>query len=233
MTLQQYLSTTSCLPLPRGKLQTSFLSIPWWKCSEVSYSISSQGLGSFSRFLDLKLRKHIVDLDLIDTDRIYKWKVVSSSVFLSFLFLSLSPAELSAPCQRILRCGRTVWVSISLPWLGDHHALQLHSGICCEPLRSSHGLCRKCSEVSYSISSQGLGSFSRLISGFEMARWLRSKWQRIELTINHICHFFHFRTLAAPLSSTFEMMTSHRPWETGHYSDKTLFNSWEQGNNGL
>ena len=43
-------------------------------------------------------------------------------------------------------------------WLGDHHALQLHSGFCCEPPRSSHGLCRKCSEVSYSISSQGLGS---------------------------------------------------------------------------
>ena len=31
---------------------------------------------------------------------------------------------------------------------------------CCEPPRSSHGLCRKCSEVSYSISSQGLGTFS-------------------------------------------------------------------------
>ena len=36
------------------------------------HSISSQGLGSFSRFLDLKLRKPIVDLDLIDKDRIYK-----------------------------------------------------------------------------------------------------------------------------------------------------------------
>ena len=30
---------------------------------------------------------------------------------------------------------------------------------CCEPPRSSYGLCRKCSEISYSISSQGLGSF--------------------------------------------------------------------------
>ena len=30
---------------------------------------------------------------------------------------------------------------------GDHHALQLHSGFCCKPPRSSHGLCRKCSEV--------------------------------------------------------------------------------------
>ena len=85
---------------------------------------------------------------------------ISSSVFLSFLLLSLSLAELSSPCQRILRCGHTIWVSVSLPWLGDHQAHQLHSGFCCEPPRSSHGLCRKCSEVSYSISSQGPGSFS-------------------------------------------------------------------------
>ena len=88
---------------------------------------------------------------------------ISSSVVLSFLLLSLSPAELSSPCQRILRCGHTIWVSISLPWLGDHHALQLHSEFCCEPPRSSHGLCRKCSEVSYSILFQGLGSFSRFL----------------------------------------------------------------------
>ena len=32
---------------------------------------------------------------------------ISSSVFLSFLLLSLSLAELSSPCQRILRCGHT------------------------------------------------------------------------------------------------------------------------------
>ena len=75
---------------------------------------------------------------------------IDSSVFLSFLLLSLSPAELSSPCQRILRCGHTIWVSVSLPWLGDHHALRLHSGFCCEPPRLSHGLCRKCSEVPYS-----------------------------------------------------------------------------------
>ena len=87
---------------------------------------------------------------------------VSSSVFLSFFFLSLSLAELSLPCQRILRCGHTIWVSVSLPRLGDHHVLQLHSGFCWEPPCSSHGLCRKCSEVSYSISSQELGSFSLL-----------------------------------------------------------------------
>ena len=111
MTLQQYLSTFPCLPLPSGNLQTTFLDV-----------------------------------------------VFPSSVLLSFLLLSLSPAELSSPCQRILRCGHSTWVSVSLPWLGDH-ALQLHSWSCCEPHRSSHGLCRKCSEVSYSISSQGLGSF--------------------------------------------------------------------------
>ena len=62
---------------------------------------------------------------------------ISSSVFLSFLLLSLSLAELSSPCPRILRCGHTIWVSFSLLWLGDHHALQLHSGFCCEPTRSS------------------------------------------------------------------------------------------------
>ena len=88
---------------------------------------------------------------------------ISSSVFLFFSLLLLSPAELSSPCPRILRCGHTVWVSVSLPWLGDHHALQLHSGFCCEPPRSSHCLCRKCSEVSYNISSQELGSFSRFL----------------------------------------------------------------------
>ena len=32
---------------------------------------------------------------------------ISSSVFLSFLLFSLSPAGLSSPCQRILRCGHT------------------------------------------------------------------------------------------------------------------------------
>ena len=81
---------------------------------------------------------------------------ISSSVFLSFVLLSLSPAELSSPCQRILRCGHTIWVSVSLPCLGDHHALQFHSGFCCEPPRSSHGLCRKWTEVSYTSHLKGL-----------------------------------------------------------------------------
>ena len=93
----------------------------------------------------------------------WRFLPISSPVFLSFLLLSLSLAELSSPCQKILRCGHTIWVSVSLPWWEDHHVLQLHSGFCCEHPRSSHGLCRKCSEVSYSISSQELGSFSLLL----------------------------------------------------------------------
>ena len=124
---------------------------------------------------------------------------ISSSVFLSSLLLSLSPAELPSPCQRILRCGHTIWVSVSLPWLGDYHALQLHSGLCfeppcsshvedyhalqlhsgfcCEPPRSSHGLCRKCSEVSYSI-SQGLGSFSRFLLSKSSSHRHKGRWIR-------------------------------------------------------
>ena len=121
VTLQQYLSTLPCLPLPSGNFQTPFPSIPW--C----------------------------------------YLPISSSVFLSFLLLSLSPVELSLPCLRIWRCGHTIWVSHSLPWLGEYHALQLHSGFCCEPPHSSHGLCRKCPEVSYSSTSQGLVSFSRFL----------------------------------------------------------------------
>ena len=48
--------------------------------------------------------------------------------------------------------------------------------------------------------------------------------------VDHKPHLslLHFRTLAGPLSSTFEMMTSHGFWETGHYSDRTLFNPREQ-----
>ena len=49
----------------------------------VPYSISSQGLGSFSRFLDLKLRKPIVDLDLIDKNRIFKLKGALTKVEMS------------------------------------------------------------------------------------------------------------------------------------------------------
>ena len=98
MTLQEYLSTLPCLPLPSGNLQTPFPSIPW--C----------------------------------------YLPIFSSVFLSFLLLH-------CPLQNCLRhargswdVGHTIWVSVSLPWLGNHHALQLHPGFCCEPPRSSHGL---------------------------------------------------------------------------------------------
>ena len=97
-----------------------------------------------------------------------------SSVFLSFLLFSLS----SSPCLRILRCGHTIWVSVSSPWLGDHHTLQLHSAFYCEPPRLSHGLCRKCSEVSYSISSQGRGSFSRVLLSRSSSHRYKGMWIR-------------------------------------------------------
>ena len=91
---------------------------------------------------------------------------------------TLSPEELSLSCQRILRRGHIIWVSVSLPWL-DHHELQLHSGFCCEPPRSSHGLCKKCSEVSYSISSQGLRSFSRFLLSRSSPHRHKGRWIRL------------------------------------------------------
>ena len=195
MTLQQYLSTFPCHLPPLLNLQTPFLSIIWC-CLPIP-----------------------------------------SSVFLSFLLLSLFPAELSSPCQRIVRYepphektsnmsfapsedsdqpghlpslirvftismekvwslanqwahsedsdqtgrmprlirvyagrtvillvlswggsyGYTIWVSASSPWLRER------PGSCCEHPHSSNGHCRKCSEVSDSISSQRLGSFLWLL----------------------------------------------------------------------
>ena len=52
----------------------------------------------------------------------------------------------------------------------------LHSGFCCKPSRSSHGLCRKCSEVSYSISYQGLGSFSRYLLSRSSSHRHKGRW---------------------------------------------------------
>ena len=97
---------------------------------------------------------------------------ISSSVSLLF---SLSPAELALPCQGILRYGHTIWVSVSLPWLEDHHALQLHSGL---TPGLSHSLCRKCSEVSYSISSQGLQPFSHVLLSRSNSHRHKGRWIR-------------------------------------------------------
>ena len=140
MTLQQYLSTLPCLPLPSGNLQTPFPSIPW------------------------------------------SYLPISSSVFLPFLLHSLSPQYCDLIWDLIVsvpdHCLSFYFVfamSEDLEmWpkhLGFHFFIMVrrssctpvHSGFCFEPPRSSHGLCRKCSEVSYSISSQGLGSFSRFL----------------------------------------------------------------------
>ena len=85
-----------------------------------------------------------------------------------FFCVPLLLAPFTVPCRIIFAMPEDLemWpyhLSFRFFTLGDHHALQLHSGFCCEPPRSSHGLCRKCSEVSYSISSQGLESFSRFL----------------------------------------------------------------------
>ena len=61
-------------------------------------------------------------------------------------------------------------------------ALQLHSGFCCEPPRSSYGLCMNCSEVSYRISSQGLGSFFRVLLSRSSSQMDKTS-VRISLTV--------------------------------------------------
>ena len=65
----------------------------------------------------------------------------------------------------------------------------LHSGFCCESPRSSHGLCRKYSEVSYSISPQGLGSFSRFLlsrSSFHRHKW---RWASARMMLSLMLYF--------------------------------------------
>ena len=132
------------------------------KCSDSHYALTYSGHRGSHRWRCNNTFPFLLSLSaaLGESPNTIPWCYlpIPSTVFLSFLLLSLSSAELSLPCQRILRCGHTIWISVSLPWLEGHHALQLHSGFCCKSLRSSHGLCRKCSEV-YSISSRGLGSF--------------------------------------------------------------------------
>ena len=44
-----------------------------------------------------------------------------------FFCLPLLLAPFTVTCRIVLRCGHTIWVSFSLPWLGDYHAFQLHS----------------------------------------------------------------------------------------------------------
>ena len=56
------------------------------------------------------------------------WRIlpVSSSVLMSLIIvLFIVPYR---TCQRILRWGHTILISLSSPLLGDHHALLLHSG---------------------------------------------------------------------------------------------------------
>ena len=66
-----------------------------------------------------------------------------------FFCLPLLLAPFTVPCRIVFAMPEDLemwpyYLSFfSLSWLRDHHAHQLHSGFCCEPPRSSHGLCRK------------------------------------------------------------------------------------------
>ena len=105
MTLQQYLSTLPCLPLPTGNPQTPFLSIPW------CYLVISS-----SAFLSFLLLSLSLSSLLLPSSPSYSFHcpchlffclplllvpftvhIISSSAFLSFLFLSLSLSSLLLP----------------------------------------------------------------------------------------------------------------------------------------
>ena len=133
MTLQQYISTFPCRPLPSGNLKTPFLSTLW--C----------------------------------------YLVISSSVFLSFLLLSLSPAEPSSPEDLAM-----------LPYHLSFRFFNIVRSSCTptafwillRTFSSSHDLWRKCSEVSYNISSQGLGSFFRVVLSVSSSHRHKGSWIR-------------------------------------------------------
>ena len=80
-----------------------------------------------------------------------------------FFCLSLLLTPFTIPCRIVFTTPKDleIWLYhlsfLFLPMLGDSQRLQLHSRFCCDLPCSSHGLCRKCSEVSCSISiSKGL-----------------------------------------------------------------------------
>ena len=84
---------------------------------------------------------------------IYVHSLILSSQLFFCLPLLLTP--FTVPCRIVFAMPEDLemWSYhlsfLSLPWLGDHHVLKLHSGFCCEPPLSSHGLCRKYSWVFY------------------------------------------------------------------------------------
>ena len=60
---------------------------------------------------------------------------------------------------------------------------QVHSEFCCEPPCSSHKLCRKFSELSYSISSQGLGSFFQVLLSRSSSHRHKERWISVHLRL--------------------------------------------------
>ena len=88
----------------------------WYGYISRSSGISSQSLnldgrrGTIDDFATIPFHLSLSSAALRESPNSIPWCYlhISSSVFLSFLILSLSPAELSSPYQRILRCGHTI-----------------------------------------------------------------------------------------------------------------------------
>ena len=145
-------------------------------CNSITYLISSQSLnlggrrGTTDDVATIPFHPSLSSAALRESPNPIPVQSLTLSSHL-FFCLPLLLAPFTVPCRIVfampedLEMWPYIWVSVSLSWLGNHDGLQLHSGFCCEPPRSSHGLRSKCSEVSYSISSQGLGSFALLHKG--------------------------------------------------------------------
>ena len=101
-------------------------------------------------------------------------------VIFPFLLSSSPSCSFHCPLQNCLHHARGSWdvAILSVPWLGDLHALSYMRRFCCESPHSSHGLCMKHSEVSYSISSQGFGSFSRFLLSRSSSHRHKGRWIR-------------------------------------------------------
>ena len=102
----------------------------------------------------------------------------SSSVFLSFLFLPLPTAEFSSPFQRILRCGYT---SPEFPFVTMVRIIITHSN-CILDSAMKH-LVRHMNFVGkvqkFSISSQGLESFFRVLPSRSTSHRHKGRWIRL------------------------------------------------------
>ena len=74
---------------------------------------------------------------------------------------------------------------------------------CCKPPLLSNDLCRKCSEVSYSISSQRLRSFSRFGMRYGMQQWTDSRARTWTHKPKAICPLNFFEVGDIKISDTY------------------------------